>query len=442
MDFSTGDVGGSGDEDTQNSMEKKSPYSRLNVAQTTILENFFKECPIPDKDRQRQLADKVGLEPKQIKFWFQNKRTQTKVQRKRENNTTLRVEKDRMLNENLQMKEAIENIICQDCGGPPLLEEEHESFMRQMQLQNTMIKEKHGKVCNLLARYLEKYMSTPRLQQVPIPITESSSHEPALNGSSSTSLDQSLGFHNPMEIFIMEKALMSEIATSAKEELVKLLRINEPFWVNSSAPDGKLTLHRETYEKIFPQTNHMKGENVHLESSKDSGVMNIRSKELVDIFLDALTWVEHVEVDDEIHTHQLYRDLVGVNIDYGARRWILELQRMCGRFASFHVKKIPYQDFGGVIDSLEGRKGVMKFSHQMVKTFCESLTMSSHEPDFPHLTVGNNNGVRVNVRKSMGIGQPNGTVVMAATSFWLPLHYEKVFEFLIDHKRRAQVFTS
>ncbi|KAJ1378116.1 Homeobox-leucine zipper protein HDG11 [Sesbania bispinosa] len=79
-----------------------------------------------------------------------------------------------------------------------------------------------------------------------------------------------------------------------------------------------------------------------------------------------------------------------------------------GGFASFHVKKIPYQDFGGVIDSLEGRKAVMKFSHQMVKTFCESLTMSSHEPDFPYLTVGNNNGVRVNVRKSMGIGQPNG----------------------------------
>ncbi|KAJ1378117.1 homeobox-leucine zipper protein HDG11-like, partial [Sesbania bispinosa] len=51
---------------------------------------------------------------------------------------------DRMLNENLQMKEVIENIICQDCGGPPLLEEEHESFMRQMQLQNTMLKEEVG----------------------------------------------------------------------------------------------------------------------------------------------------------------------------------------------------------------------------------------------------------------------------------------------------------
>ncbi|KAJ1420884.1 START domain [Sesbania bispinosa] len=151
-----------------------------------------------------------------------------------------------------------------------------------------------------------------------------------------------------------------------------------------------------------------------------------------------LIWVEHVEVDDEIHTHQLYRDLVGVNIAYGAGRWILELQRMCGRFASFRVKKIPDQNFGGVIDSLEGRKGVMNSSHQMVKTFCESLTMSGHEPDFPHLTIGNNNGVRINARKSMGIGQPNGTIVMASTSIWLPFHYEKVFEFLIDHKRQAQ----
>lgn len=40
---------------------------------------FFKECPHPDENQRRQLSRELGLDPKQIKFWFQNKRTQKKV---------------------------------------------------------------------------------------------------------------------------------------------------------------------------------------------------------------------------------------------------------------------------------------------------------------------------------------------------------------------------
>jgi len=39
----------------------------------------MKECHHPDEAERRQLAVEVGLEPKQIKFWFQNKRTLLKV---------------------------------------------------------------------------------------------------------------------------------------------------------------------------------------------------------------------------------------------------------------------------------------------------------------------------------------------------------------------------
>ena len=40
---------------------------------------FYKECPHPDEEQRRDLSKELGLEPNQIKFWFQNKRTQTKV---------------------------------------------------------------------------------------------------------------------------------------------------------------------------------------------------------------------------------------------------------------------------------------------------------------------------------------------------------------------------
>lgn len=86
----------------------------------------------------------------------------------------------------------------------------------------------------------------------------------------------------------MEKALMSETAASSMEELIRLLRINEPLWIRTQ-PDGKYTIHRDSYDKIFPRTNHFKGSNARTESSKDSGMVSITGMNLVEMFLDTVS---------------------------------------------------------------------------------------------------------------------------------------------------------
>jgi hypothetical protein len=40
---------------------------------------MFKECPHPDESQRTNLSRELGLEARQIKFWFQNRRTQMKV---------------------------------------------------------------------------------------------------------------------------------------------------------------------------------------------------------------------------------------------------------------------------------------------------------------------------------------------------------------------------
>lgn len=40
---------------------------------------FYKECPHPDEKQRKELSLQLGIEPIQVKFWFQNKRTQMKV---------------------------------------------------------------------------------------------------------------------------------------------------------------------------------------------------------------------------------------------------------------------------------------------------------------------------------------------------------------------------
>ncbi|KAJ8769455.1 hypothetical protein K2173_002945 [Erythroxylum novogranatense] len=72
--------GVSGDEqeagDDQRRRKKK--YHRHTQHQIQELEAFFKECLHPDEKQRSELSRRLCLENKQIKFWFQNRRTQMK----------------------------------------------------------------------------------------------------------------------------------------------------------------------------------------------------------------------------------------------------------------------------------------------------------------------------------------------------------------------------
>lgn len=55
-----------------------------------------------------------------------------------------------------------------------------------------------------------------------------------------------------------------------------------------------------------------------------------------------------MEVDDKSKTHRLYRDLVCGSLAYGAKRWIITLQRMSERLAySSAETSPPSHEFAG-----------------------------------------------------------------------------------------------
>uniref|UniRef100_M8AUY8 Homeobox-leucine zipper protein ROC7 n=1 Tax=Aegilops tauschii TaxID=37682 RepID=M8AUY8_AEGTA len=102
---------------------KKKRYHRHTQHQIQELEAFFKECPHPDDKQRKELSRSLSLEPLQVKFWFQNKRTQIKTQHERQENTALRTENEKLRAENMRYKEALANASCPNCGGPAAIGE-------------------------------------------------------------------------------------------------------------------------------------------------------------------------------------------------------------------------------------------------------------------------------------------------------------------------------
>ncbi|KAL9274137.1 Homeobox-leucine zipper protein ROC3-like protein [Drosera capensis] len=58
---------------------KKKRYHRHTARQIQEMEALFNECPHPDDKQRMKLSQELGLKPRQVKFWFQNRRTQMKV---------------------------------------------------------------------------------------------------------------------------------------------------------------------------------------------------------------------------------------------------------------------------------------------------------------------------------------------------------------------------
>nr|XP_031247246.1 homeobox-leucine zipper protein ROC8-like [Pistacia vera] len=527
MDFVMGSGGNSGDE-----------------------QEVFQGCPHPDDNQRRQLGRELGLDPKQIKFWFQNKRTQTKVaQNEKADNSVLRAENERIQAENSAIRDALKNVICPSCGGPPCGEEERQLCLQNLHLDNARLKEEHEKLSNLLAKFIGKPI--PHIDALmPIPgSTFGASLQPNFQNQAMgrANLDPDLG-SGPLDnislpfqfkgITDVEKTIMVETATNGMDELIRLLRIDEPLW-NKCLTDGTYVINRDSYEKICIRASHFNSSSARFESSKDSRIVNMNAMQLIDNFLDSdkwvdifptivteartiqvleegipgnrsgclqlmyeqmhilsplvapreyyflrhcqqieqglwvmvdvscdwppqenispsrcwrlpsgcmiqempngcsnVTWVEHVEVDDKSQTHRLYRDLMCSSSAYGAERWVVTLQRICERLSFSMDETLPTHELGGVINSPEGRKSIMKLGHRMVKNFCGILNMSS-KLDFPQLSEVNNSGVRVAVRQNIQEGQPSGTVVSAATSLWLPLPTQNIFNFFKDPKMRV-----
>lgn len=219
--------GGGGDHDPSDPQRRRKRYHRHTALQIQKLESMFKECPHPDEKQRLQLSRELGLAPRQIKFWFQNRRTQMKAQHERADNSSLRAENDKIRCENIAIREALKNVICPSCGGPPVTEDSYFDE-HKLRMENVQLKEELDRVSSIAAKYIGRPISQlPPVQPFHISSLDLSMGNFGGQGIGGPSLDldliptsSNLAFQPPV-ISDMDKSLMTDVAANAMEELLR-----------------------------------------------------------------------------------------------------------------------------------------------------------------------------------------------------------------------------
>ncbi|CAL5070133.1 unnamed protein product [Urochloa decumbens] len=278
------------DQDPNQRPSKKKRYHRHTQHQIQEMEAFFKECPHPDDKQRKELSRELGLEPLQVKFWFQNKRTQMKNQHERQENSQLRAENDKLRAENMRYKEALSSASCPNCGGPAALGEM--SFDEQhLRIENARLRDEIDRISAIAAKYVGKPM-------VSFPVLSS----PLATARAST-LDIGVGTYGPTDIFggvnggagellrgamqsDADKPMIVELAVAAMEELVRMAQLDEPLWNAPGLNGPGETLNEEEYERMFPRGLGPKQYGLKSEASRDSSVVIMTHANLVEILMD------------------------------------------------------------------------------------------------------------------------------------------------------------
>ncbi|KAK7294993.1 hypothetical protein RJT34_17894 [Clitoria ternatea] len=308
--------GGSGDDfDAADNPPRKKRYHRHTPQQIQELEALFKECPHPDEKQRLELSKRLNLETRQVKFWFQNRRTQMKTQLERHENSLLRQENDKLRAENMSMREAMRNPICSNCGGQAMigeisLEEQH------LRIENARLKDELDRVCALAGKFLGRPISSLTGVGSIGPPLPNSSLELGVGtngfGGLNTVPDFGVGITSPLGMVSpttrptttvmstttsgfdrssVERSMFLELALAAMDELVKMAQTGEPLWMRS-LEGGREILNHEEYTRTMTPCIGLRPNGFASEASRETGMVIINSLALVETLMDSNRWLE------------------------------------------------------------------------------------------------------------------------------------------------------
>ncbi|CAN8285307.1 unnamed protein product [Cochlearia groenlandica] len=279
---------GVGSDDQDIRPAKKKRYHRHTQQQIHEMELFFKECPHPDDKQRKELSRQIGLDHLQIKFWFQNKRTQNKNQLERHENSQLRTENERLKLERRRYQEAIARALCPKCGGPTAIgdlsfEEHH------LRIENAKLAEEIAELTSVMERCIRKPIMNYPLPPTQLPPPQNyefgmGNTEREVHGNGGGNL--SMPFFDIAEA---DKPLIIELAVNAMNELMIMAQIGEPLWmggVNGTSVALNLDEYARTFQNgLGPSLNGLR-----TEASRETAIVAMNHMGIVNLLMDQTQW--------------------------------------------------------------------------------------------------------------------------------------------------------
>ncbi|KAG2550313.1 hypothetical protein PVAP13_9KG230900 [Panicum virgatum] len=322
-------VDAAGNQQLATNTGKKKRYHRHTAHQIQQM-----ECPHPDDKQRLKLSQELGLKPRQVKFWFQNRRTQMKAQQDRADNVLLRAENESLKADNYRLQAAIRNVVCPTCGHAAVLAEM--SFEeQQLRVENARLKDELDRLACMATRYgggRQPGMSSsalgcisapaPHLLMPPLNLDMSvySRHftdqspvmgcgdliQSVLAPPPSQQITAGAEHHDASPYMGSAMAPVPEqdrqqvldLAATAADTLARMCRAGEPLWVRRRGASSEVMVPDE-HARMFswPVDGGKQGGGstpaaARTEGSRDSAVVIMNSITLVDAFLDANKWME------------------------------------------------------------------------------------------------------------------------------------------------------
>eukprot|EP00249_Psilotum_nudum_P037059 c9377_g1_i1 orf=796-3156(+) len=291
---SSSDNGGSAGEDHDGERPNKKRYHRHSQHQIQEMERVFKECQHPDDKRRQELSRELNLDPRQVKFWFQNKRTQMKNQHERQENQGLRSENERLKAENFALRDAIRNVSCPSCGGPANLAEM--SFdEQQLRIENVKLRDEIDRISTIAAKYVGRPITTFTSFASAPSSTIDMGFSVAIPGMGSEIAAPGPSVADiaarPLGLTEGEKPIVVELAVAAMEELIQVSQAVEPLWVLDPQTGIEL-MDREHYLQRFPRGIGPAPFGLKSETSRQAGLVIMNSNALVETLMDVNRWID------------------------------------------------------------------------------------------------------------------------------------------------------
>ncbi|KAE8818730.1 homeobox-leucine zipper protein ROC9 [Hordeum vulgare] len=260
-------------------------YHRHTAEQVRVMEAVFKESPHPDEKQRQQLSKQLGLSPRQVKFWFQNRRTQIKAVQERHENSLLKSELENLQKENRAMRQLTKRpSSCPSCGAGAASSDGFDaaaaSQEQQLQLENAKLRAEVEKLRGALGTAAADGATSPASSPFSAATAQMSSNR------------------SPLEVYgggfagrDMQSVL--ELAGRALEELKMMASSGEPLWVRS-VETGRDILNYDEYVRLFRRddgpADRQAGWSV--EASRETGVVYLDATKLVHAFMDVNEWKE------------------------------------------------------------------------------------------------------------------------------------------------------